>query len=345
MSSLVVYDANYENPTGAELAAILARQGEQVVWLLPHGAAKIRLAAPTVDARAVLAGRAVGRPLARRLRQIVGPLLLLGYASRGRRILAIWIHDPWDGLILSVLSWLVPNRVFFIHNNPRALRPRAGIAAKFEDFVVRRAHVIVHTDATAEAALAETDHVHVVAHPNYSMAASVAPARRPADRRIAFVGGLRADKGADLLPELLLGTRGDFEFRTIGRGRLPEADITRLSERAISYVATGELDDPGFFDELAEVTVVVAPYVQPTESGSVLMCMALGVPVLALESPAMRRVLNDASLAAGIPELAAMLDRFLDRPWNTYRLTPEQQSESSSAHLREALRCQRLSRS
>ncbi len=158
------------------------------------------------------------------------------------------------------------------------------------------------------------------------------------------MGALRRDKGGDGLVDTLLASFGGLDFRTIGEGQLPQIDIERLQKNGITYVGTGRIDQAAFLRELSRVQVVIAPYAQPTESGSVLLCMALGVPVLALESPTMQRILNDASRFSTTAELGFGLARFLRDPWPTFKLTPSEQRKLCRSDLETALGGQSLSR-
>jgi glycosyltransferase involved in cell wall biosynthesis len=334
---IVVYDTNTENPTGAELSAALAELGLRVRWLLPEGVSKAQLVAPGVEQRQVLAGP---RPwtVRRVFRRFVGPFAVVWEVLRRRPVILIWVQDVWDGLIVSILSVVAPDYVYFIHNNPRSVRPRSGIGAQLERWIVRRSHVIVHTDWLKTQALLEHPRtIHVVAHPNYTLTAKSAPPRGPQAGAVAYVGGLRKDKGAESLVDTLLESSGGFEFRTIGQGELSPGDVDRLRERGIGYSGTGHLDQAEFLEELSRVQAVIAPYTQPTESGSVLLCMALGVPVLALDSVTMRRILNDASLFATTADLARGLSRFLQDPWPTFKLSPAEQRQLCRRDLEAAL--------
>lgn len=343
-SGVVVYDPNDENPTGAELSAALANLGYAVRWLLPEGASKISLTAPGVDARPVLAGP---RPwtLRRLRRRLVGPFAFAWPMLCGRPGIAIWMHDIWDGLVLALVAIIAPQQLFFIHNNPRAIRPRPGIVAKLEQFLIRRCHVVVHTDwLRSQVIEEEPHHIHVIAHPNYTLTAQYAPPLEPVVDRVAYIGALRQDKGAQVLIDTLIAAQGDFEFWTVGQGGLTKEAVDKLGQLGISYVATGRLDQPDFLRALTRVRVVIAPYVQPTESGSVLLCLAMGVPVLALDSPTMQRILNESSRFATPADLGKGIARFLLNPWPTFRLIPDHQDKLCQADLETALACQALRR-
>lgn len=311
---------------------------------MPSDATKVEILPPDIRIRTILAGR---KPwtIRRVLRRLLGPFHFASLVFAGRTGIVVWINDWSDGMVVALTAVLCPSRLYFIHNNPHAIRSRPDLAARVESFLVRRCHVIVHSKWLQSQVTAERPHhVHVVAHPNYTRTSAGAPPREPEQRRVAYVGSFRLDKGSDLVLDTLLAANAQFEFRIIGRGEMASGDVGKLEERGVRYSTTGSLKDEAFLRELAKVTVVIAPYTQATESGSVLLCMALGVPVLALESPTMRRILNSESMFSSPSELGEGVSRFLETPWSTFRLTPEEQRRRCREDLEAALRCQALSR-
>jgi glycosyltransferase involved in cell wall biosynthesis len=344
---VIVYDVDSWNPTGLELSVALASLGHRVRWIFPNGTSKAlaanRLANPNVDSRPRLAPpRGEALPTTRQiLQRIAGPLTFIWPVLRGHPGIVIWVRDPWDGFILSAAALLVGKRLYFIRHNPESVRPIKSSINRFERLLIKRCHVIVFSEWLRDEVRKESPHhVHVVAHPNFTVTSATAPPRAPVAARVGFVGELRRDKGVESLVHALTAAGGGLEFRTIGPGHLSDEAIQVLATCGISYSAMGRLEQDKFLEELAQVDVVIAPYSQPTESGSILLCMALGVPVLALDSPMARRVLSTKSLFPDPSALGVGLREFIKRPWSTFKITGEAQDLACRNALEEALECQ-----
>lgn len=338
---ILVYDPNHNNPYGVELARVLAQFAPSVTIWTPVGAEQNSLVLSEVLQETVLAP--VGHSTRSMLRRLVMPLRMLFRTLRGSILVAVWVRDPWDGLMILIAAAVRPSKVYFVYHNPAKLRGRRGLAAALERHILRRAHVCVHTDALATAVNGEAKHVHVAPHPSFMLTAANIR-REPISNRVGFVGGLREDKGAALVSDVGGYLPAGTQFRTIGQGRLHDDAVAELASAGVEYVSVGghvPVDQHAFLGELSKLEVVVAPYTQPTESGSTLLCMCLGIPVLALESPTMKRILSDNSVFGSPTELGEAAGRFLANPWSTYRINPAQQDADCLGGWKAALSCKR----
>lgn len=333
-----VYDSNLNNPYGVELAAMLHGDGVDVELVHARGSEPVADSSLPYPVEASLAGDRSRWPAWRYVwHRLAGPMALVRHRLRGRSLVVVWMRDPWEAVLLLVLARVGRGSVFLVHHNPTSMRKaaREGLA-RWENRLLSRVHVCVHTSAIAEHVTGVPD-LHVTPHPPYAVTAALAPPRAPQERHVGFVGAVRSDKGADLLATLFASLPSDVHLTTIGKGEVAGLDAAR-------YRASGKdgpLKQRDFLEEVSSVELVVAPYTESTESGSALMCLALGVPLLALRSPATSRMLNDRSLFDSVEDLALGVGAYLDDPWPTYRLDPSDQLDQSSTGWKEALRCPR----
>lgn len=338
---VTVYDTNIHNPYGVELSALLVEAGFDVT-LLHSPDNKSTSGSPSgIDLRPSLAGPRRRRfELRRTLKRVIGPIRAVSAVARGGRLVVVWLKDPWEGLVLLASSWLWGSRLYLVHHNPRHLRSeaRGDAVGALEERLIARAHTCVHTQFLADA-VGQVRDLHVTPHPPYAVTVGKRPPRNPPKNRVGFVGAVRIDKGAEILRGLVEKLPPEAEFRTLGRGLIPESDGQK---RGATYVPVGAEDGLGhdeFLNEVSSLTVAVAPYVQATESGSALLCLGLGVPMLALRSPAMARILSEESLFEGIDELAEGVAAFLKSPWSTYQITNDHQAKQAMIGWTGALAC------
>lgn len=326
---LAVYDPYPLSPYGRELVFQLAGMDADVRWYtVPDGPDVPDSSVHRVDA---LNERVRGRsPVPAVVARLVGPLRFAARCLGSRRAVVAWVRDPWDALVFCGLA-AIGKPPFVVHHNPRQARARrAGLVGVLERALLRRAVVCVHSEEMAAMAREDFDDVRLVGHPPFAATAADAPPRTPSSRTVVFLGDLRPDKGADLLHEVLLQSGGHFRFQTVGRSRLAAEREQQLAALGISYEAVGgdrPVSDAELMQRLAEATVVVAPYTAPTESGTALMAMAVGTPMLGLARGSLRRVLTAESQADDAAELAAKLRSFLDEPWDTWAVGTEDQYE------------------
>jgi glycosyltransferase involved in cell wall biosynthesis len=134
------------------------------------------------------------------------------------------------------------------------------------------------------------------------------------------VGALRDDKGAKDLVSIATASERKWQLRIIGAEKLSASDEQSLLNVG---VATEYVDgdkgpsDADLVAALVDCSLMVAPYRSVTESGSVLMALTLGVPVLGYLSEGLEDTLTAASMAEGPEELGRLISEFLNESWDT----------------------------
>jgi glycosyltransferase involved in cell wall biosynthesis len=150
----------------------------------------------------------------------------------------------------------------------------------------------------------------------------------PVDRQVVVYLGLLADyQGTDALLEAgarLLAGRRDVHFLIMGFPNVEHYRHRALQLDLVGHVTfTGRIPYGHARDLLAVGDVAVAPKLSATEgSGKILNYMAMGLPVVAFDTPVSREYLGDEGLYATPPDpasLAAALERALGDEANGQR--------------------------
>lgn len=321
IKKVFVYDPNHVNPYGVELAStIYAATGWDVVlYCSPDRGTPAPRGVTIVPA---LAGRA--SPKRRKmLRRLLSPVRLSITAGKSDLVL-VWTSDFWDACVFAVRATL-GFRTFFIQHNPRSIRPRSGVGGTAERLLLRVARVCVHTSELAARVDGAALPVAVAPHPAYDITVGAVGGRhgdaRPSGRpRVALVGSLRRDKGLSSLPDIASASGGGWDCIVIGPDRIPGVmtEALRALDVTVLHPFDTEPADTEVINELASCSVMLAPYTAVTESGSVILAHTVGVPVLALDSPAFEQSLSPASRADTPEGLGVVLRHFLAEPWLTY---------------------------
>jgi glycosyltransferase involved in cell wall biosynthesis len=153
-----------------------------------------------------------------------------------------------------------------------------------------------------------------------SLAARKAQLGIPLDRQVVVYLGLLADyQGTDALLDAaahLLAGRRDIHFLLMGFPNVEHYRDMALQLGLAGHVTfTGRVRYKQARDLLAVGDVAVAPKLSATEgSGKILNYMAMGLPVVAFDTPVSREYLGDEGLYATPPDpdsLAAALERAL----------------------------------
>lgn len=118
-------------------------------------------------------------------------------------------------------------------------------------------------------------------------------------RRAVFVGRLEPNKGIAMLLEVArtLAARGmEIEIRLIGEGPL-RAEIQRAASRrgAVRIVCAGALSTEAVAAELSAADLFLFPSHYESFGIAVLEALAVGVPVICSDLPALREVAGDAA--------------------------------------------------
>lgn len=159
----------------------------------------------------------------------------------------------------------------------------------------------------------------------------------PQDRKVVVYLGLLADyQGTDALLEAaarLVRHRGDVHFLIMGFPNVDRYRHQAVQLNVIDHVTfTGRVPYRQARDFLAIGDVAVAPKLSATEgSGKILNYMAMGLPVVAFETPVSREYLADQGIYATPADPASLADAL-----------GLALGDSANGHRREALRLRAL---
>lgn len=304
---VLVHNADGVNPYGTEIAALLHGSGHSVVLIdacnaqhaPPEGVIWRRLLPANFGPRTRL--KQAGR-LARGL----GATMWAG--ARGHLVLVSSVQFPLENICLATLP-AFGRPLVHVQHDPIRRRAESRISRYGRSRILLRATVaIVHSERLrALVDPAAHDHVVVCPHPPYSLTArptdDSVPVEPDGRRWFAFIGTLRADKGIDLLPEILAKVPADVRqtlgLIICGRGELTTQTWQRLRELGIAIkdlTSTEPVEHGMLMNVLAERPVVLAPYVAATQSGSVIMALTSGCRVLAFDQGGIPDVLSEDGL-------------------------------------------------
>lgn len=326
LNTVFIYDPNWINPYGLELAAVLGASDDYRVslWCTEN-----RTQAPTdVELRAKLLGKRDSRPLPLVvLRRLLEPVVVATSARSRSPLILIWTRDPWDAFVFGIRAAL-GGKTIFVYHNPSSVRARGGLSGLMEKFILKVTTLcVVHSSRLAAVADAPQKKLRVAAHPPYRFTTRTAqPCAQKAIYSgllpvVAFIGALRRDKGVDELVKIAKQMNRAWILRVLGPDRLSHATETSLRTSGVTceYVGSGDGPTDGqLIAGLLSADVMIAPYHSVTESGSIHMALSLGVPVLAYESPGLSHIVNEQSMAPTPETFGTLLARYLVDPWPTY---------------------------
>ncbi|MFJ6355779.1 glycosyltransferase [Pseudarthrobacter oxydans] len=323
---MIIYDPNWINPYGVELAAIIAASNFEVsLWCTEN---RVQAPAGVKMLSKLLPGRRKSLSLPKLLlRRLLEPLAVAGSAPRNVPLILVWTRDPWDAFVFLTRATL-GGRTIFVYHNPTSVRDRGGLSGLMERLILRVSTVsIVHSSRLAAAADAPKRRVQVAAHPPYGFTTrGTEPHSLPLDQSgsgpvVAFLGALRQDKGVGDLVKIAKQIDAKWTLRILGPDRLSDDVEAALQESSVTteYVGSGAgPTDDQLITGLKSADVMIAPYRSVTESGSVHMALSLKVPVLAYESPGLSHIVNEQSMAPTPLAFADLLTRYFQDPWPTY---------------------------
>jgi len=317
LERVVVVDSDGVNPYGSELAELLAPLAPRVELVTPADNAFL----PRSVGRAWLRptrSKATRRDAAREVATI---LRLCLSVVRGSAVpVLVWARTYQKLLLLAASSLRGTVPLVYVSHNPGAGRDHPGrIRRLVERLLLRRAHVVTHARSLEQAARgAGARSTFVVPHlPYRAYCERFRIGGRRADTRdehpvgLLLLGALRPDKftAADVrrLRDELATSGGRFRLIAAVRprveldgvdGRVPVVDMSR----------DDALDDEAIAAAFAEADVLVAPYRNPTDSGTVMLSLTAGVPVVAFDGGALRTHLPDESLVR-MEDWAALRER------------------------------------
>ena len=319
MTLVTVYDPDGLNPYGREVAATLSRGGHSVRLLAP---ADVAWLPDDIEVLRVLpatgpAGRAT------KLRQLLTGLRhVLVDALRGRTVIVCWSWYAIEKLAVAVAG-LVTNRVIVVAHNPGGRGPRLRHTVWAEALELKSARrVVVHAGTLAGQLPAHKTWICV--HPPYSSylrAHDAEPRRESSDVvTLLVLGAVRPDKGLNLLEQIISELSADVRDRLrvhlIGRDRDAGREIAPSLERWVDVI--NELRPRGVSDgelvtALRGAQALMAFYPGATQSGSVILALTAGVPVLAFGAGALGDVVRPEFLVPNRDTIAAasLVESFL----------------------------------
>lgn len=328
---VLIYDPNFTNPYGRELANLLHAMRPR--YYCPPVADGTPVPAESVI-YPVLAGARRDDGLIRNgLRRICGPLRVLYHCWLYKApIVLTWTRDALDCAIFAAASLLRMPIVLIVHNPPD-IRRRPGASGYFEGCLLRVARrLVVHSDRHKETLRGRLrSRTRIVPHlPYLWWVRHNIDARRmsePTAQRSAlmtYVGRPRIDKGLHEM-ELILShpALSSLAFQYLGPGDMPEPWSRAAAGNGVHVVsATADrtvLTDSDLATGLASSAVLLAPYTNATQSGSVIMALSAGVGVIAYDSGAIGEIVAANSLVpVGDYALFAQKVRaYIESPWNS----------------------------
>lgn len=301
--ALIVWDANPFNPYGGEVARILAGLGHRVRrYCRPETALQVA----DVDEQPIIPTSSGGR---RGMRTVVGHLWALArfaiYAAVKRPVVVLPWTERHERLVFATLQRMGVRTVIVVHN-PVPGRDEADADPRLARIRRRASALVVHTRRLVPAA-SRFGRVSVAPHPSYAGWAArmerltrsqtpVEPSGRP---QALYLGSARADKGFGNVSELAehLGANG-MDFR-VAVGLLGEAERVKLLAKGnvlLPPSGTRYLSDEDVYACLRTASVLVAPYENVTVSGTVIMALTTGLPVVAFRSEAMNDLVGPDQL-------------------------------------------------
>ena len=333
---IVVADSNSLNTYGEEVARVLSK----IAPVVHVVAADSTLTAPIAAGRSVVLQRVLAptkagvdsRKFVRLAMRVRDPFAIIARA-RGRALVLVWVRDPWWALVLGLLAPLMCEQTVVVHHNPASMRPnRPGrIAATLERFLLRRVEVAVHTEFLREVVEREgLDGAAVVGHPAYAAVAERFEGRNPEPGNFVFVGRVREDKGLADIQAIGACLPSGSTLIVAGRSTgVPDSLGLALARVGVRLELPGEgrdLSEAELLTWLARAQAVVAPYTNATESGTLILCLTLGVPVIARRSRATERLVVPGFLYGDLDEFSrvARISASVSHG-ATFRLTPAEQ--------------------
>jgi glycosyltransferase involved in cell wall biosynthesis len=320
---VVLYDPNGRNPYGNELAGVFSLLGIPVRHWVPEArdyvpGAGVRvvpgLAGPMTDSTHRLRGA---------VRRFTGPLRSIILQPLRRPVVAAWSVDVWDMVLLGLRAALGA-RVLVVLHNPRQVAGRRGRWVRFEKFLLARCTICVHSPRLRQMAAEDFPVVKVTPHPpflssvrNTSEWSPLGPEGVGGLPRVSFIGDPRPDKGVNDVPAIAAAVGRPFELQILAAGRVPQHVVEALAQGGVRVrhsADEGPLSDQDLVAALLRSFCVVAPYRSVTESGSIRLATAVGVPVFAYDTDGVRELLPRSQLATGPEALGEMIGSQIRSP-------------------------------
>ena len=248
---------------------------------------------------------------------------MLRDALRGRVLVVCWSWYLSEKIAVG-LAGLVRRRVIVVVHNPggRGARSRANKwAERFEQSLARK--LVAHSDLLARPLPGEKAYVCV--HPTYRayVRGQDPPPRRELRHPITLIvlGAVRPDKGLDLLSDIFGRVAPDIRDRLRLHliGRDPSRGATTVQALQGLVPVVNEMVESGVTDArlisaLSEADALLAFYPGATQSGSAILAMTVGRPVLAFDSGALPEIIRPEFLvpSGDVAAAATLIESFAD---------------------------------
>lgn len=337
---IALWDPNGVNPYGSELADLLAGAGQSVSLWLP---AKSKLISSERSREHRLLGDSVSTDglVQHVIRRVAIPLVFVLIATiRRESVVLVWIRGSYEASLFAAANRMrMLKSLVFLDHNPIAGRNSGSSSKPVMSFlrasttvnVVHGRSLVINVPPRAEARTAVIPHLRYggwveMLDVTQRRAQSRAGSDVENTCRVLFVGALRPDKGwkemARLIAEL---DPAHCVVAIAGTGRIPQDVDQLLSTRGYRtelHVSEKSLSDLEIASALVKADVVLAPYPLATASGTVMLAVSAGVPVLGFDSPGISDVLTESSTVpvGSFEELGRLVETWRLAPFETHRL-------------------------
>jgi glycosyltransferase involved in cell wall biosynthesis len=327
---IAVIDTDGLNPYGACLVEALSSPRRRIDYLRRSAPVQHRLGATFGPMRGGSSSRVL-----RALQLGAGLATVVWRARRAQTVLLLW-ETAGDGLIAGALRLLRRPRLVATLHDPR----RAGANHRFARWMLTRYadRIVMHSRPLADEFVHSTgiprERVVVLPHPSFA-GLTTAMSREAARcelglpeeaNLIVFFGQIRRYKGVDVLAagmDRVFAVRQDVHLLVVGTAVDTELthQLEELAERhraGVTLMVSPRPVDGGVIDEaVSAADLVVLPFTDASQSGSVIHALSLDRPVLTTrvgELAALADLGVVAAVAPGDAELLAeaILDLIAD---------------------------------
>lgn len=298
---VLIFDTNPFNPYGAEIARVISISGRPVFRICRSGQ---EFKAEGVQDKALLPQASNGqRSIVASSRLALGMARSIVFLVTHRPIVILpWTSSALDTILFRAAKFSSLRCATVVHN------PVEGRDEALQDPSVRRVRgssdaLVVHRPGYEKYLSELSSAIAIAPHPSYrSWLRKVRTPTLPIAKRrrtALFVGGTRPDKGFHLLPQIAEALSQRDIGLVVGVGRCSESDIRTLQHPNIQVVGDGRttLSDNALYVLMRSAGVLIAPYLDVTASGTMLLARTQELPVATFESVAARDLLKEKYLA------------------------------------------------
>lgn len=320
-----LWDPNEVNPYGVEICSILRSAGVKVRIWRPRTGPELTSCENTGPNLATSSKQdGLARHIALRLCR---PLQVVFYALVHKdEILVLWTRGIFENIVFAMAANIVA--VSTVHHNPDPRRRQKGLREPTFQYLLRHSRkILVHSELLMKHLTPnQRSRGAVVMHPLYRRwRTTFGGPRIPHGNKVCvlFLGALRKDKGANLLPDIAARLDPNvFSLMVVGSGRLPEdfmSECEAMGLHLIRDVQEGPVSDEAIALALSRADVLLAPYSEATVSGTLLLAETMDVPTIAFNSGALSDDLTPGAMTSPTTEdLVERLMEWVDTPFSTY---------------------------